>query len=109
MSSRLLQYKHIFFDLDGTLCDTEKDLRNAWRKVMSDFALEVPDFEKKFRIGPQAPDMARLLFPDLDEARLKKVVDAFVAAYDYSDHALTLPYLWMEGFLRYLKKNGVKC
>ena len=109
MSNRFLQYKHIFFDLDGTLCDTEKDLRNGWLKVMSDLALDVPEFDKLFRIGPQAPDMARMLFPSLDEAEVKKAVELFVATYDHSGHTLTRPYPWIEGFLHYLRENGVKC
>ena len=108
MRNRIFQYRHIFFDLDGTLLDTQHDLRWGWRKVMEDKRLSVPDFDRLFRIGPQAPDMARILFPELSEAELKEVVGAFVSCYDYSGHSRTRPYPWIDKFLRELKAGGAK-
>ncbi len=108
MVKNLYRYKNLFFDLDGTLLDTEKDLRNAWKKVIADMQLNAPDFDRLFRIGPQAPDMARVLFPNLPEDELKKAIGAFMSCYDYSDHSMTFPYLWIDSFLRELKAAGAK-
>jgi phosphoglycolate phosphatase len=108
MSSRLLQYKHLFFDLDGTLADTEKDLKIAWLEVIDELKIKSPDFERLFRIGPQAPDMARILFPDLDDVKLLEAVDLFMDKYENLAQDKTTPYPWMEKFLRDLKANGSK-
>ena len=106
MSSRLLQYKHLFFDLDGTLADTEKDLKSSWQEVIEELKIQSPDFERLFHIGPQAPDMARILFPDLDEKKLQRAIGLFTDKYENAGQSRTKPYPWMGRFLRALKENG---
>lgn len=53
-----------FFDLDGTLADTDRDIRDAWRAALADLGLDCPDFDRDFVAGPPIEDMARKLFPD---------------------------------------------
>ena len=31
-----------FFDLDGTLADTDRDIREAWKATLADLGLECP-------------------------------------------------------------------
>jgi phosphoglycolate phosphatase len=52
-----------FFDLDGTLADTDCDIRLAWKDALKDLGLECPDFEKRFVAGPPIEEMAKALFP----------------------------------------------
>lgn len=42
----------VFFDLDGTLADTDGDIRLAWKAAMADMKLECPRFDELFVAGP---------------------------------------------------------
>ncbi len=55
--------KAAFFDLDGTLADTDPDIRASWKAAMADLGLECPDFDRDFVAGPPLEDMAAKLFP----------------------------------------------
>ena len=65
-----------FFDLDGTLADTDPDIRAAWKATLKDLGLDCPNFDRDFVAGPPIEDMAKALFPDADTdelgARLRK-------------------------------------
>ena len=52
-----------FFDLDGTLADTDPDIRGAWKAALADLGLECPSFDEKFVAGPPIDEMTRILFP----------------------------------------------
>ena len=54
-----------FFDLDGTLADTDRDIREAWKATLVDLGLECPGFDASFVAGPPIEDMARTLFPEI--------------------------------------------
>ena len=47
------KFKYVFFDLDGTLADTDPDIRRAWKAALVDLKLECPDFDAKFVAGPR--------------------------------------------------------
>ena len=84
--------KFCFFDLDGTLADTDADIRLAWKKAISDLGLECPDFDARFVSGPPFDEMARTLFPDdfscigglnaIHDAGLRVPDDISVCGYD---------------------------
>ena len=52
-----------FFDLDGTLADTDFDIRLAWKDSLKDLGLDCPDFDEKFVAGPPIEEMVKTLFP----------------------------------------------
>ena len=41
--------KHWFFDFDGTLCDTEADIKAAWRAAIRGLGRECPRFDAVYR------------------------------------------------------------
>ena len=107
MSSRISQFKHIFFDFDGTLCESEKDLKKAWLKVLADMKRSVPEFDKIFRVGPPIQEIAKNLLPDLSDSEREEVLKEFKNYYDYtSPYDETFIYPWMDKFLRHLRENG---
>ena len=82
--------RFVFFDLDGTLADTDPDIRGAWKAALRDLGLECPDFDAKFVAGPPIDEMTRALFP---EAFTQELADGirrrFAAHYDGDGFPLT--------------------
>jgi phosphoglycolate phosphatase len=55
--------KFWFFDLDGTLADTDGDIRAAWKAALADMGVECPSFDRDFVAGPPIEEMAKTLLP----------------------------------------------
>lgn len=100
--------KHWFFDFDGTLFDTEEDIKLAWVAVLKLLKLETPDFEARYKTGPSLPDMARTLFPDRpDVERIVADVKAnFGRVYDDAGFPNTKPYPEAIAWIKALKASG---
>ena len=99
--------KFCFFDLDGTLADTDADIRLAWKKAISDLGLECPDFDARFVSGPPFDEMARTLFPDDFSADLADGLRArFASHYDNGAFPLTKEYPGVFDAVRRLRDGG---
>lgn len=82
-----------FFDLDGTLADTENDIRLAWRAAMAELGLVAPDFDRDFVAGPPIEEMAKKLFPaEYTEALGAELRRRFGAHYDHDGFPTTREY-----------------
>ena len=66
--------KYWFFDLDGTLADTDPDIRAAWKAALRDLAVECPNFDRDFVAGPTIEEMARRLLPDVGDRKIETYV-----------------------------------
>lgn len=96
-----------FFDLDGTLADTDPDIRGAWKAALRDLGLECPDFDAKFVAGPPIDEMTRTLFPDLFTQELADGIRGrFAAHYDGDGFPLTKEYPGVMDEVRRLKAEG---
>jgi len=99
--------KHCFFDLDGTLADTDADIRVAWKAAMRDMGLECPSFDRDFVAGPPIEDMAKKLFgaeyTDSLGAELRRL---FGVRYDTGGFALTREYPGVIDAVRRIKAAG---
>jgi phosphoglycolate phosphatase len=99
--------KFVFFDLDGTIADTDPDIRRAWKDALADLGLSCPSFDEKFVAGPPIDEMARALFPDrftqelADSIRLR-----FAAHYDNDGFPETREYPGVVDEVRRLKSEG---
>ena len=104
------RHQYWFFDFDGTLCDTEADIKAAWRAAICDLGLECPQFDSVYRTGPSINDITRELFPshcDID-GLIKRIRAAFARVYDSSGFPATVPYPGIEKWLERLKASGAK-
>ncbi len=103
-----MKYRHYFFDFDGTLCDTDADIRLAWRNALAEIDLPHADFDSVFRNGPPIDEVTRALFgedaatPDLI-ARMRAL---FRRHYDESGFPNTRPYPGIEEWLARIKASG---
>ena len=96
-----------FFDLDGTLADTDKDIREAWRATLSDLGIECSNFDRDFVAGPPIETMAEILFPGLytDELGVK-LRAGFGEHYDRDGFPNTFEYPGVMDAVRKLKSLG---
>ena len=51
--------QHWFFDFDGTLCDTEADIKSAWRAALRNLGRDCPHFDSVYRTGPTLDQVVR--------------------------------------------------
>ena len=97
----------VFFDLDGTLADTDADIRGAWKDALADLGLDCPDFDARFVAGPPIDEMTRRLFPDRFTPALADAIrDSFARHYDHDGFPLTREYPGVMDEVRRLKAEG---
>lgn len=98
-----------FFDLDGTLADTDRDIREAWKAALKDLGLVCPDFETKFVAGPPIDEMTKKLFPDQFTPALADAVRiGFARHYDADGFPNTKEYPGVIDAVKRLKSRGDK-
>ncbi len=97
-----------FFDFDGTLADTEKDLSATWKKVMALRHLECADFDHRFRVGPLLTEMSDELFPDLVGDAKEEVMQLYRRLYVEDGYPLTELYPGVREWLNELLSAGKK-
>jgi phosphoglycolate phosphatase len=98
-----------FFDLDGTLADTDSDIRLAWKAAIDDLLLSCPEFDSKFVAGPPIDEMAKILFPDIYTPELADKIRAnFARHYDNDGFPTTKEYPGVLDVVRSLKNAGAK-
>ena len=96
-----------FFDLDGTLADTDPDIRGAWKAALAELGLECPAFDEQFVAGPPIDEMTRILFPDRFTQELADSIRMrFAAHYDNDGFPETREYPGVMDEVRRLKAEG---
>lgn len=100
--------RHWFFDFDGTLCDTEADIKNAWRAALAALGRPCPQFDAVYRTGPTIEQVVHALFDDATPALVDRVRALFAQVYDRSGFPETKPYPWMPARLADLRAKGCR-
>jgi phosphoglycolate phosphatase len=100
--------KHWFFDFDGTLCDTEADIKAAWRAAIHALGLECPHFDDVYRTGPTLDQMAYELFDDATPELVERIRAQFRVSYDAGGFPHTRPFPWVPEWLDSLKREGCR-
>ena len=99
--------KYWFFDLDGTLADTDPDIRAAWKAALRDLAVECPNFDRDFVAGPTKEEMARRLLPDVaTDAFCARLRERFGYHYDHGGFPNTSEYPGVLDAVRRLRDAG---
>ena len=103
-----MSIKNFFFDFDGTLCDTDADIRLAWQAALAEIDLPHADFESVYRNGPPIDEVTRGLYGE--QAATPELIDRvrslFRAHYDGGGFPRTRPYPGVDAGLRALKDAG---
>lgn len=98
-----------FFDLDGTLADTDPDIRSCWRKALDEMQLVAPTFERDFVAGPPIEVMLKQLLPEAyTDALAAELRRRFGALYDSCGFPLTREYPGVMDAVRRLRESGAK-
>ena len=102
-----MSYKLAIFDLDGTLADTDRDIRESWKATLVDLGLECPNFDRDFVAGPPIDEMVRQLFPEQFTPALAYAVrTGFARHYDTDGLPNTVPYPDALACAKALKARG---
>ena len=100
---------NVFFDLDGTLADTDADIRLAWKAAIADLSLDCPQFDSVFVAGPSIDEMTRTLFPELySEQLVSSIRERYAAHYDNDGFPSTKEYPGMIDAVRAIKAGGAR-
>ncbi len=101
--------KAAFFDLDGTLADTDPDIRASWKAAMADLGLECPSFDRDFVAGPPLEDMAAKLFPGVYTDELgAKLRERFGFHYDNDGFPATREYPGVVDAVKAIAAKGTR-
>ncbi len=103
-----MRFPVLFFDLDGTISDTEPDIRAAWLAGIAALGLECPSFDSVFRVGPSLPETAKMLFPDVSDRLREKIMASYKKYYDDAESYTALPYPGMVEVIKELAGCGCK-
>ena len=98
--------QHWFFDFDGTLCDTEADIKSAWRAALRNIGRDCPQFDRVYRTGPTLAQIVYMLFDDATPELVDAVKAQFRICYDAGGFPSTRPYPWVSAWLADLKRQG---
>ena len=104
-------FQFAVFDLDGTLCDTQRDLIPSFTKAVTSFGyppFDVSRFGQMIGKGPRE-SIRKMLPPGFsDEQMLDQMLAVFIETYDAHYCDLTRPFPGIPEALKKLSDAGVK-
>ena len=101
-----MNYKHWFFDLDGTLARTGEDIVVAWKGALAALGRDLTRFDEVFRIGPPLEKIVYDLYDDATPELVAELLERFKPLYDESGFPNTVPYEGVPELLRNLKTGN---
>lgn len=99
-------YKYLFFDFDGTICDTSEGIYKTFREVFPHYGLDVDESLYSRYIGPPLSDTFYSYFKDKDKAY--EAVALFRSVYTSKYIGTTRLYDGIEDAFRVLSSKGYK-
>ena len=103
-----MKFEHIFFDLDGTLTDSQDGILNSFKNVFIHFGLEIPDYQTLCTyIGPPLPfTFAEIL--GFSKEKTEESIKVFRNYYNERGYLENRVYQGIPQLLAALKANGFK-
>ena len=101
----MLDADNLFFDLDGTLCDTQADVLADMGGTLAALGLDEARFFETFRIGPPLHQALREIYPEIQPATSERFIQEFRDRYDASDYPQTVPYPGIVSLLQRAKAD----
>lgn len=80
------------FDFDGTIGDTEPDIRAGWMKAIEKMGWRKDNFDAVFRVGPPLSQTAAALYPEKTPEELEILQNTYKHFYDDMDNQIAQPY-----------------
>ena len=102
----LLAKRYIFFDMDGTLVDSQFAILDSLRSAMKENSVSVPSDLSMDFIGPPIAKIVRTIAPEVSENALNGVVASFRRLYDSAPERGLVPYDGIPDLLLSLKNQG---
>ena len=99
-------YKYLFFDFDGTICDTSEGIYKTFREVFPQLGLDVDERLYSRYIGPPLSDTFYYYLKDKDKAY--EAVALFRSVYTSKYIGTTKLYDGIARAFGYLSRNGFK-
>lgn len=101
--------KFWFFDLDGTLADTDGDIRASWKAALADLGISCPDFDRDFIAGPPLEESAKMLLGERYTDEIGAAIrERFGVHYDTDGFPNTFEYPGVMDRVRELKGAGAR-
>lgn len=94
-----------FFDLDGTLIDSEAAILASFRAALEVMAPEKIQDVHLIKIGPSIQEIGFMLFGANHQAEIDSFLELFKSIYDVSGIANTVAYDGVDELLEYLKSR----
>ena len=104
----ILNHRAVIFDLDGTLCDTLKDLADATNYALRHFGYPPRELEEyRYFVGNGAMELIRRAMPQgQSEEECQKVYDCYIEYYGQHYLESTRPYDQLPEVVQRLKSAG---
>lgn len=96
--------QHFFFDLDGTLADSQADVLGSIEEAYRHLGFRYE--ASKLRIGPLLPDIIATISPQLNEEQRKLAAQTFRAFYAAGKYRRTTLFPGVKAFLNRLASQG---
>lgn len=103
-----MKFEYVFFDLDGTLTDSQEGILNSFRNLFAHYGLEVPDYNTLCTfIGPPLAKTMTESFGFTGQQALDSI-KVFRSYYDTKGYMENRLYDGIENLLIELKKRGIR-
>lgn len=100
-------FENIIFDFDGTLVDTQIDIKESFKEAINKVKGEDINYSF-FRIGPPLEEMIRNYFTGVSTEEVKEIITTFRFVYSNCGFNHTKCYSGIETLLKRLKKDHKK-
>ena len=102
------RFQAYFWDFDGTIGDTEPDIRNSWLSAIAKLGLPEAGFDSIFRVGPSIQETCAMLYPQMPQPEQNMLLETYKSFYDEATAYSAAPYPGILDTLKQLRNDNRK-